>query len=463
MIWGILAVTRAIVGSGRILSNSKIQFTNYPSRKWGTGIKEAIESFVGIFEMLDKKGLSTAYFAYLSSGVASAAVSMAIVASAFYKNRKAFGFTISINWIKGVKTNILEFAKLALELNKMLVSEKTVTTEASVGFGLAKVSLSKTVKVRKDLSLPKDIAIQMANVAQILWHNKKFFSYSLPSEWVTNLSKNLLRYFFLQKQLESLSGESKLKSALMIGLTAVNPLLGLGFAGASALMESRSDDTVAKAAKKLVKVAWIMYSGRKAFDMKIDPNFMAKVGKNLIDFAYVVKKIAEIERSNSGGNFLRDLTGNDPISSYSKKMIKLAKGYDAMANALLKLGKAIKILKLKDLKELASITSEVSTGKYDPEKRISPVKTKDLFTPKKRPDESRDYTAKFEDLIAEMRVAVRLLSGIKADSKNINRYLAELGNEPKEAEGDSGVRRDRWGRPSTSKWFGFNEKTKKWE
>lgn len=249
----------------------------------------------------------------------------------------------------------------------------------------------------------------------------------------------------------------------MIGLTAVNPLLGLGFAGASALMESRSDDTVAKAAKKLVKVAWIMYSGRKAFDMKIDPNFMAKVGKNLIDFAYVVKKIAEIERSNSGGNFLRDLTGNDPISSYSKKMIKLAKGYDAMANALLKLGKAIKILKLKDLKELASITSEVSTGKYDPEKRISPVKTKDLFTPKKRPDESRDYTAKFEDLIAEMRVAVRLLSGIKADSKNINRYLAELGNEPKEAEGDSGVRRDRWGRPSTSKWFGFNEKTKKWE
>ena len=548
MIWGILAVTRAIVGSGRILSNSKIQFTNYPSRKWGTGIKEAIESFVGIFEMLDKKGLSTAYFAYLSSGVASAAVSMAIVASAFYKNRKAFGFTISINWIKGVKTNILEFAKLALELNKMLVSEKTVTTEASVGFGLAKVSLSKTVKVRKDLSLPKDIAIQMANVAQILWHNKKFFSYSLPSnwmkrvkvsilefaklalelnkmlvsektvtteasvgfglakvslsktvkvrkdlslpkdiaiqmanvaqilwhnkkffsyslpsEWVTNLSKNLLRYFFLQKQLESLSGESKLKSALMIGLTAVNPLLGLGFAGASALMESRSDDTVAKAAKKLVKVAWIMYSGRKAFDMKIDPNFMAKVGKNLIDFAYVVKKIAEIERSNSGGNFLRDLTGNDPISSYSKKMIKLAKGYDAMANALLKLGKAIKILKLKDLKELASITSEVSTGKYDPEKRISPVKTKDLFTPKKRPDESRDYTAKFEDLIAEMRLAVRLLSGIKADSKNINRYLAELGNEPKEAEGDSGVRRDRWGRPSTSKWFGFNEKTKKWE
>ncbi|NDF17259.1 MAG: hypothetical protein EB079_04760, partial [Verrucomicrobia bacterium] len=240
---------------------------------------------------------------------------------------------------------------------------------------------------------PKDIAIQMANVAQILWHNKKFFSYSLPSEWVTNLSKNLLRYFFLQKQLESLSGESKLKSALMIGLTAVNPLLGLGFAGASALMESRSDDTVAKAAKKLVKVAWIMYSGRKAFDMKIDPNFMAKVGKNLIDFAkvgknlidfaYVVKKIAEIERSNSGGNFLRDLIGNDPISSYSKKMIKLAKGYDAMANALLKLGRAIKILKLKDLKELAKITSEVSTGTYDPEKRISPVKTKELFAPKK--------------------------------------------------------------------------------
>jgi len=434
MIWGILAVTRAIVGSGSILSNSKIQFTNYPSKKWGTGIKQAIESFVGIFEMLDKKGLSTDYFAYLSKGVASAAVSMAVVANAFYKNRKSFGFTISLNWIKGVKINILEFAKLALQLDKMLVSEKTVTTEASVGFGLAKVSLSKTVKVRKDLSLPKDIAIQMANVAQILWHNKKFFSYSLPSEWVTNLSKNLLRYFFLQKQLESLSGESKLKSALMIGLTAVNPLLGLGFAGASALMESRSDDTVAKAAKKLVKVAWIMYSGRKAFDMKIDPNFMAKVGKNLIDFAYVVKKIAEIERSNSGGNFLRDLTGNDPISSYSKKMIKLAKGYDAMANALLKLGRAIKILKLKDLKELAKITSEVSSGTYNPERRISPVVTKDLFSAKKVKVESnsgaRNYNPKFEELIKEIKTAVSVLKSIKGDSSSINKYLSDADSEP---------------------------------
>lgn len=466
MVYGIRAIAGALSDAAFAFSFVPPEmWKSYPSHSWAKGVGSGVQGFMDLFDVMDERGYSAGFFSLKAALLQDGVWSMASTARILYKNRKYFTVKLDPNFIKNISRNILGFADLALKLDKMLVSEKTVTTEASVGFGLAKVSLSKTVKVRKDLSLPKDIAIQMANVAQILWHNKKFFSYSLPSEWVTNLSKNLLRYFFLQKQLESLSGESILKSALMIGLTAVNPLLGLGFAGASALMESRSDDTVAKAAKKLVKVAWIMYSGRKAFDMKIDPNFMAKVGKNLIDFAYVVKKIAEIERSNSGGNFLRDLIGNDPISSYSKKMIKLAKGYDAMANALLKLGRAIKILKLKDLKELAKITSEVSTGRYDPEKRISPVKTKELFAPKKVVSESRskDYTAKFEDLIAEMRVAVRLLSGIKADSKNINRYLAELGNDPKEAEGDSGVRRDKWGRPSTSKWFGFNEKTKKYE
>jgi hypothetical protein len=259
---------------------------------------------------------------------------------------------------------------------------------------------------------------------------------------VRNLSKNLLGYVNLQKQLEALTGDGGLKSGLMMGLTALNPIAGLAFAGASALIESNSDDTVTKAVKKLVKVAWIMYGGRKAFEMKVDPFFMRKVGQNLIDFTYVVKKIAEIEGKGTTflgrlGSAFEGAIGSDPISQTTRKMITLAKGYDAMASALIKLGAALRMLKLKDLSELGSITKGLSTGKFDPEKRVSPVKTKELFSVSddKKKRKLNDEEQKKNEILyvsKKMDEVVSILKGIRQHTGNINNFVAGQANKPKE-------------------------------
>jgi hypothetical protein len=282
--------------------------------------------------------------------------SMADVARILWTNRKYFTVKLDPNFIKNISKNVLGFASLAFVLDKLLVTEKTVTSTSSGLFSSS--SSTKTVKERRDLGLVKDVALQMSSVAYILWKSKKFFSFKISPDWIGNLSKNLLGYVGLQKKLESGGG---LKSGLMMGLTALNPAAGLLFAGASALIESNSDDAVTKAAKKLVKVANILYSGRKAFELKLDPFFMRKIGQNLLDFNFVIKKLAEQESKGSTfmgrmGSSVSSLFGADPISQIAHRMITLAKGYDAMARSLLKLGVALRVLNIKSLQQLGSIT-----------------------------------------------------------------------------------------------------------
>ena len=436
--WGINDVAYAISGAN---------YKSFPSKQWGKGIKEGIKSFLQIFDMIWSSGLSTGQFRDLAGRVADGARSMAMTAAVLYANRKAFSVKLEPNFIKNISTNIIGFAKLALQLDKMLVTEKTVTTTESSWYGSSSSS-SRTVKERKDLTLPRDVAIQLVKVATIFWKNRKVFSYKLDPSWMRNLSSNLLGYVRLQQRLDQMTG-SGLKAGLLMGLTAINPAAGLVFAGASALIESHSDDIVAKTSKKLVKVAKIIESGRKAFETKVDPFFMRKVGQNLIDFAHVVKRIAEIEeKSGTGTGFLNNLMGRDPISSYTRKMMTLAKGYDAMANALLKLGRAIKILKLKDLKDLARITSEVSSGRYNPEKRISPVQTKPLFA-KKEEVKKTDYTPKFDEMISQLKGAIKVLQTISANSASINNFLKESGGEEQKVN-------DPWGRPPGDKWYNYD-------
>jgi hypothetical protein len=238
----------------------------------------------------------------------------------------------------------------------------------------------------------------------------------------------MLGYVSLQKKLEILSGGG-LKSMLS-GMVST----GLSFLGGS-------DDSVSRMAKKLVKVAWIMYSGRKAFDMKVDPFFMRKVGQNLLDFTYVVKKIAEIEGKGTTfmgrlGSAFEGALGTDPISQTTRKMITLAKGYDAMATALLKLGRALEKLKLKNLTELGSVTKGLSTGKFDPNQRVSPVKTKELYTvsdnKKKKLNNEEERKNEILYVSKKMDEVVKLLAQIRKNTNSIDGFVTAQGNKPKE-------------------------------
>jgi hypothetical protein len=420
--YGIADVAYAING---------VEFTSFPNKQWGIGIKTGIESFLQIFDTIWNAGLTTAQFRDLSGRVAQGAASMAMTAAVLYQNRKAFSVKLDPNFIKNISKNIIGFAKLALQLDKMLVSEKTVTSSDSGFFGIGASRSTTKVKVRKDLTLPRDIAIQMATVASIFYKNRKLFSSSVANSvqnWGRSIlapSGSIITYAKTVLLLEKMTGGGFFKQ-LSKGISS----FGFG-----------SYDIVTDYAFRLVRVANIILSGKKAFEMKVDPFFMRKVGQNLIDFTYVVKKIAEIEGKGTTfmgrlGSSFESALGSDPISQTTRKMITLAKGYDAMANALIKLGRALQLLKLKNLSELGYITKQLSTGKFDGDKRVSPVKTKELYTVKddKKKRLSGDLERKNEILYVSQKMdeVVKLLTAIRKNTNSIDGFIASQGNKPKE-------------------------------
>jgi hypothetical protein len=167
---------------------------------------------------------------------------------------------------------------------------------------------------------------------------------------------------------------------------------------------------------------------------------MRKVGQNLIDFTFVVKKIAEIEGKGSTfmgrlGSAFESAIGTDPISQTTRKMMTLAKGYDAMATALLKLGKALKLLKMKNLTELGSVTKGLTSGKFDPNQRVSPVKTKELFSVsdnKKKKSSEQERKNEILYVSQKMDEVVKLLTQIRKNTNSIDGFVTAQGNKPKE-------------------------------
>ena len=361
MKYGIVTIAKALVAAAKAFTSVKPEaWKSHPTAEWAKGVSKAVTGFMDLFDTIEERGYTTTSFALNSMILKFGVKAMADVARILWTNKKFFTVKLDPNFIKNISKNLLGFGALALALDKMLVSEKMVTSTNSGVFGIGASTSTKTVRERRDLSLVKDLTIQLISVAQILWKNKKFFEFSLDPNWVKNLSKNLLGYAKLLKQLDTGSG---LKNVLMAGLTAINPIAGL----ASVLIESNSDDAVTKAAKKLVNVAKIIHSGRKAFETKIDPNYMKNVGKNILDFNQVIKKLAEAEKGTSFfgriGQGIESMLGTDPISQIVRKMVTLAKGYDALASSLMKLGFAMRTLNLRSMKDLGTMTRDLAEGR----------------------------------------------------------------------------------------------------
>jgi len=423
MRYGIVTIAKSLVEAGKAFATVKPEaWKSHPTSEWAKGVSKSVVGFMDLFDTIEERGYTTTSFAMNSQILKFGVKAMADVARILWTNKKFFTVKLDPNFIKNISKNLLGFATLALALDKMLVSEKMVTSTNSGFFGVGSSKTTTKVRERKDLSLPRDIAIQMTSVAAILYHNRKLFSSSMASN-VKNWSKSIL----------GRSGAILSYAKTVIVLEKLNGgrLFGFGLFGY---------DIITDYAYKLVRVANIIQSGKKAFETKVDPFFMRKVGQNLIDFTFVVKKIAEIEGKGSTfmgrlGSAFESAIGTDPISQTTRKMMTLAKGYDAMATALLKLGKALKLLKMKNLTELGSVTKGLTTGKFDPNERVSPVKTKELFSvsdSKKKKSSEQERKNEILYVSQKMDEVVKLLTQIRKNTNSIDGFVTAQGNKPKE-------------------------------
>ena len=282
MKYGIIQIANSLVSAAKAFSGVKAEaWKVYPSLEWSTGVRKAVIGFIGIFDSIAKRGYTTSSFSLNSMILRSGVKVMADVARILWNNKKFFTTKIDPNFIKNLSKNLLGFGNLALQLDKMLISEKTVTSSNSGIFGIGASKSKKTVRERRDLSLVKDLTIQLISVAKILWENKKYFQF------------------------------------------------------------------------------------------KIDPNYMKNIGKNILDFNQVIRKLGEAEKGTSLlgriGQGIEGMLGTDPISQIVRRMVTLAKGYDALASSLMKLGFAMRTLNIKNMKDLGTMTRDLASGKMPKE------------------------------------------------------------------------------------------------
>jgi len=328
-------VVGGIVAAAKSFADADAAFKNPPTEKWAKGVGLAIGAFAPVYEILAansgwfSSGVSAEDFAgkFDSSGKlikdgAIQIIAKGIVSAAKYfsKNTAPFeeGKYPSKKWGEGVGAALGAFTPVFKSLSED-------TGWFTSGDDVIKGMVNGIVMISEAIV---KVARKFARVPEKAWN-------SYPSKnWVNSLSSVVKKYLGI--------------SDLVLSYDNIY----------SNLKRTRH------VAESIVRVAKILYRGRKEFGLIIDPNYMKNMSQNMLDFNELVKKLAESESEGSNlmggmGKSISSLFGTDPISQIANRMVTLAKGYDAMATALIKLSMAMKMLNVNSVKELGGLTKSL--------------------------------------------------------------------------------------------------------
>jgi hypothetical protein len=340
---------------------------------------------------------------------------MSSAARTLWRNKKYFDVELNPDFIKNISRNVLEFAKLGLALDRMLVSEKIITKESSGFMGVVGASKeTETVRETKDLGIVDMVVGNLVRVAKKLFFNKKYFEdtsvYDNFYKDVVSPSGIIWRFTKLGSYLSNLK-------TFYQGMWRVKT-----------------------AAWRLVDVGEILYKGKDYFGMSIDPNYMKNVGQNILDFNEIVKQLIESEGGkgfwDKVGGMASGLLGTDPISQIARRMITLSEGYDKLANSLIKLGTAMRMLNISDVSKLGGLTKTIITGEESRDisssfKGSSPtMQTGDtsLFENFFSKDEEDNEFVGEDPITSRLDQVIDLLTSINNNTVNINEFI-ELQSE----------------------------------
>ena len=189
---------------------------------------------------------------------------------------------------------------------------------------------------------------------------------------------------------------------------------------------------VVSTTRRISQVAGILFSNSDLFSKTIDPNYIKNLSKNILDFSDLAKKITE---SESGLGLGDRLFGTDPIVQVAKRMTTLAEGYDKLANSLMKLGTAMNMLNISDVRTLGGLTrtiinpNEASSIKESLTGESPTMKTGDtsLFESffKKKDDDVDEIVPTGGTINDKMDTVIELLASINNNTININEFIEE--------------------------------------
>jgi hypothetical protein len=326
MVKGVKTMTLGIIAAAEEFSNSSAVFEEgkYPTTSWGKGVGAALKAFSPVFESLQEKSWWQSGDDVINNMVKSVKkISESIVYSA-----KKFSGVSPEMWEAYPK---LEWARSVHDVVKRFL----MTIEV----------INKNEDLYNDIYKVASLRDSMIRLAKKLYFNRKYFE---DTDYIDSFNRKVI----------------STSSGILIKYHKLNRMLRIG---SKSLYGSFGESPATRTARSLVRMARILHSGKESFALDIDPNYMKNVGQNMLDFNELVKKLVESESEGSSlfgrmGESISSLFGLDPISQIANRMVKLAKGYDAMATALIKLSTAMRMLNVNSGAQLGGFTKSLISG-----------------------------------------------------------------------------------------------------
>lgn len=178
----ILTVAKNIVETSRVLGNGK--WNTGPNVKWFKGLSVTMYRYVNLSNFVSR---NLDFFALNS--VRDIAFEMVITAKTLSIGRSDFSFVIPENFMKNLATNMLRYARLSRELDKIMTIKEVRSISAGL-FG----GISYTTTRAADMSIVNRVASQMVITAAIMSKGAKYMNIDVNPNYMKNLSSNILYY-----------------------------------------------------------------------------------------------------------------------------------------------------------------------------------------------------------------------------------------------------------------------------
>lgn len=383
----IVTISQGIVSAAGFFANNKAKFIegNYPSKQWGRGVGAAIGAFAPALQVLS----GGSWFTSSDKKVASIGKGIRITAQAIVDAAEIFSEAVlskdafnpakapDKKWGSQVAGAISGFGAVFeymfgesgfFKSNQSVVNDMRYAVEQ---MSLAMVTVARNFdnenwKEYPDAkwgssvrSVMRDMTIASQN---IMAH------YDDPDDIGWGLSTMSLAIYRVARNLKG-GGYTEYPGKKWVNGTiwAMNRMLGF-----SSYMIMNYPITLREVwrledfAKKMGKVAKALYSAREAFKYRMPAGYVMSVRKNMLDFQSLIQELVKNEKKGFMELAKDRLFGTgpggerDPIIIMTNRMMRLAKGYDALANSLVKLSQAMGLLKIKSPRGLVMFTRDLT-------------------------------------------------------------------------------------------------------
>jgi len=278
----IITVSQGIVDAAGFFAANSAAFVNGPSKAWSEGVGLAIGAFAPVYKMLEDFPFSGGQ--KMSRAIITISKGIVDSAGIFAKNKATFdeGYP-SKKWGEGVGAALGAFAPVFKALH-----------EDTGWFTSGDDVVNNMTKAIKQIS-----KALVSSALEFSGAGPDAFKSYPTAEWAGGVKE------------------------------AINSFIGVYKSLSENDMDPEDLSLVTDYARQMSNTASILGRNKKYFDMQIDPNFVKKMSKNILDYQNLVKSM-----SGYSTNSFSSMLGLDPVQRVANGMLKIATAYDKLSRAI---------------------------------------------------------------------------------------------------------------------------------